>query len=173
MKNQAMPDVSNLQGNQCARGEDHQKLGPAFLHVNAYAFGKENAAVEKCQRSGCAQRASGQYILQFVEQEDDVLAVMKQKLIIRPIGNLIEPRGTCVQKEQRESQREQQRTLQDLKERDHLEITDATTFFQNPGNMRGIAHLPLFAELFYSAMTGFARQQISNLFPSGSSKKNP
>src|SRR6202030_138175 len=96
VENQAVPDVSHFQRDQRAGGEDHQKLGPAFLHVNANPFGKEHRTIKKRQDSSCPQRAAGQDVLQFVEQEDDVFAVGEQKLIVRPIRNLIEPNRSTV-----------------------------------------------------------------------------
>ena len=94
-----MPGVANFQWNQRARSEDHQKFGPALLHVNADAFGEENCAVKERECAGRAERAAGECGLQFVEQENDVFAVGEQKLIVRPIRNLIEPKRPAVQKQ--------------------------------------------------------------------------
>jgi len=92
VESQAVPDVSHFQRDQRAGGEDHQKLGPAFLHINADPFGKKHTAIKERQNSSSVQRAPGQDVLQFVEQKNDRFAVSEQKLIVRPIRNLIEPK---------------------------------------------------------------------------------
>src|SRR5205807_5846356 len=85
VKNQSMPDVSYFQRNQRTGREDHQKLRPAFLHVNADPFGKKDRAIKKREDPSRAQRAAGERILQFVEKKNDVPAVMQEQLIVRPI----------------------------------------------------------------------------------------
>src|SRR2546430_17291895 len=57
MENQAVPDVSHFERDQRAGGEDHQKLGPAFLHVDADSFGKKHSAIKERQDSSGVQRA--------------------------------------------------------------------------------------------------------------------
>src|SRR6266404_1487192 len=47
VENQAVPDVSHFERDQRAGGEDHQKLGPAFLHINADPFGKKHTAIKE------------------------------------------------------------------------------------------------------------------------------
>src|SRR5437016_13062269 len=85
VEKQAVPDVSHFQRDQCAGGVDHQKLGPACLHVDADPFGKKDSAIKERQVHSSAQRAPGQYVLQCVEQKTDRLAVGEQELIVRPI----------------------------------------------------------------------------------------
>src|SRR5260370_35985955 len=84
VENQAVPDVSHFQRDQRAGGEDHQKLGPPFLHVDADPFGKKHSAITERQDSSSAQRAPGQYGLQFVEQKNDRFALGLRKWIGRP-----------------------------------------------------------------------------------------
>src|SRR5438477_1369750 len=169
-----MPDVPDFQRNQGRGGENHQKLGPSFLHVNADAFGKQYRAIKKRQDSGRAQRAARKRVLQLVQQKNYIFAVMQEQLVVRPIGNLIEPNRPAIEEEKRKAQQKQQEAFENFEERDDFEVTNATLFLQNYcGNVRRTTHSSLFVELFHSAMTGFALQQISNLLPSGSSKKNP
>src|SRR5258708_4755491 len=85
VKNQSVPDMSYFERNQRTGGEDHQELRPAFLHVNADPFGKKDRAIKKSEDPSRAQRAAGEGSLQFVEKKNDVLAVMQQQLIVRPI----------------------------------------------------------------------------------------
>src|SRR5438874_13109149 len=83
VENQAVPDVSHFQRDQRAGGEDHQKLGPAFLHVDANPFGKKDSAIEERQDSSSAQRAPGQDVLQFVEHKKDRFDVGDEQFIVR------------------------------------------------------------------------------------------
>jgi len=78
MKNQSVPDMSYFQRNQRAGGEDHQKLRPSFLHVNADSFGKKDRAIKKSKDPSRAQGAAGERILQLVEKKNDVFAVMQK-----------------------------------------------------------------------------------------------
>src|SRR5204862_6373023 len=79
MKNQSMPDMPDLERNQSRRREDHQKFGPAFLHINANPFGKEDRAIKEGEGRRRAQHSAGEHVLQFVEQIGDVLAVMEEQ----------------------------------------------------------------------------------------------
>ena len=96
MKDQSVPDMSDFQRNQRAGREDHQKLRPPFLHVNADAFGKKHRTIKKRENSSGSQCAAGQHILQFVEEKNHVLAVVQQQLVVCPIRNLIEPNRAAV-----------------------------------------------------------------------------
>src|SRR5438094_8325073 len=79
VKNQSVPDMSYFQRNQRAGGEDHQKLRPSFLHVNANPFGEKDRAIKKSQDPSRAQCAAGERILQFVEKKNDVLAMVQEQ----------------------------------------------------------------------------------------------
>src|SRR5207247_6134804 len=68
VKNQSVPDMSYFQRNQRAGSEDHQKLGPAFLHVNADPFGKKDRAIKKSEDPSRWHGAAGERMLQCVEE---------------------------------------------------------------------------------------------------------
>ena len=85
MENQSVPDMPYFERDQRGRGKDHQKLRPTLLHVNANAFSKKHAAIKKRENSGRAQRAARKRVLLFVEQENDVFAMMQEQLVVRPI----------------------------------------------------------------------------------------
>src|SRR5436190_16825232 len=98
---------------------------------------------------------------------------MQKQLVVRPIGNLIEPCRPAVEKQKRKPEREKQRALKNFEERNDLEISDAPVLFENSELVRMCAHRINSSMSFaYSAMIGLSRQQISNLLPSGSSKKH-
>src|SRR4029077_7492612 len=78
----------------------------------------------------------------FAQKENDVFAVGEQKLIVRPIRNLIEPNRSTVQKEERKTQQKEQHPFENFEEGDDFEITNATRLLQNRRNMRRITHPP-------------------------------
>ena len=98
---------------------------------------------------------------------------MKQELVVRPIGNLVEPGRAVIEKQKGKAQPEQERAFENFEERDDLQVSNTSMLLQNRELVRVRSNLsnssPRFA---YYATIGFSRQQISNLFPSGSSKKN-
>jgi hypothetical protein len=54
---------------------------------------------------------------------------MEQQLVVRPIGNLIEPGRAIVEEQQGKTEGEQEYALKDFEKRDQLEITNATMLF--------------------------------------------
>src|SRR5579864_6812669 len=169
-----MPNMPDLQRNQRSGRENHQELPPKFLHVNADTFGKEDAAIKQRECARRAQCAARQHVLQFVQKKNDVPAVMQKQLVVCPVGDLIEPDRAAVQKQKRKAEEKQEHTFENFEDSDDFEITDATLLLQNLEFVRMSAHQFNPSLRFdYSATIGFSRQQISSLFPSGSSKKNP
>src|SRR2546428_4472162 len=74
-----MPNVANLERNQCACGEDHQKFGPSFLKINAESFREQNGRIKGREQRRCTKLATGEGVLQFVEQIQDGTAVMQEQ----------------------------------------------------------------------------------------------
>src|SRR5262249_13886275 len=98
---------------------------------------------------------------------------MKQELVVRPIGNLVEPGRAVIERQKGKAETEQERAFQNFEECDDLKVSNTSMLLQNRELVRVRSHLSNSSpRLAYCAMIGFSRQQISNLFPSGSSKKN-
>src|SRR5437773_1717156 len=98
--------------------------------------------------------------------------VLEQDLICHPIRNVIHPSCARIQKKNRNAEHEKQDSFADFKERDQLEIANAVLRTQNLEVSRGMRHSQSSPDLLQSATIALPRQQISSLFPSGSSKNN-
>ena len=167
-----VPQMPHLQRNERSGGENHEQFSPAFLQIDSYPFGKENAGIEKCEQGRSAETPAFDHVLKLVQQINNWPAMQEEKFVARPIRDGIEPARPAINKEQRKTENEKKKALKDLKNRDQLEIADASWSPQDLWFGNDFAHTPRFVETSYSAMIGFSRQQISSLLPSGSSKKN-
>src|SRR5438874_7953500 len=97
-------------------------------------------------------------------------AMLEQDLISRPIREILHPLSLRVQKQERDPKHEKQDSFGDFKKRDELEIANAVLRPQNLEISRGMRHAQSSPDLLQSATIALPRQQISSLFPSGSSK---
>ena len=99
-------------------------------------------------------------------------AVYDEGFVVNPIGDSVNPPGPVVQKQNGNAKAEQKYAFQQFKERDQLEIANAVLRTQNLEVSRGMRHAKPSPDLLQSATIALPRQQISSLFPSGSSKNN-
>src|SRR5690349_20908538 len=94
------------------------------------------------------------------------------QLAIHPVGKTIQPTRPAMEKEQRKTDAEKQKPLENLEDCNDLEIANAPALPFHGFDRCLIAHSDTSRRSISSSQAGrLSREQISSLFPLGSSKK--